>query len=104
MVGWPRLRVSRRPPASRELQRRPVPLSLRTTRNGGGHYRGGEGEDHLGADLDNVLPQQEECAAQLARRRNGVLGVELLLLLCHARREKLAVDEMAYLALSFCSS
>ena len=45
------------------------------------HDRSDEREDHLGLHLDNVLPEQEERAADLARRRDDVLGIERLLLL-----------------------
>mmetsp|Transcript_15996 Transcript_15996/g.43450 ORF Transcript_15996/g.43450 Transcript_15996/m.43450 type:complete len:213 (-) Transcript_15996:553-1191(-) len=57
-------------------------------RHHGGHKR----EDHLGAHIDNILPQHEHRAAQLARRRDGVLGVHAPPLLVGAAHHLRAVD------------
>merc|ERR1719326_1293576 len=44
------------------------------------HQRRHEDEEHLGLHLDDVLVQQEDEAAQPTRTRDGVLGVEHLVL------------------------
>lgn len=43
------------------------------------HEGGHKDEHHLGVDLDHVLPEQEDAAAQLARNADDVLGVQLSL-------------------------
>ena len=56
------------------------------------HEGGHKHEHHLGVDLHDVLPQQEDAAAQLARDADHILGVQFALVGARAGRDHGQVD------------